>query len=298
MATPRSESIKTSLSDHIGPVRSHHDGGGVDGMIDHYAYMGRVIHKGVEGFLTNDASRGLVLQAHSVKELDNVMTKALNFHLTSAWESSEFAEIAAHLKASQSERHGINPNIHPAVEWAMMAGVNTYMDTSSGLYGALQQVFGPEVACSPNNAAAIDRLSKLNISQFIPYKHTYLDAAADGLPLANIEHFIEQFDVTPDGDIRFKVGFPGNALIPMPAIFDKGVWGAADFLIEGNECMPLKHIPQSTVTIGCPISFDPQQGRQLWALYAEARQVVDRVGEDGTTTRGLGGSAVSAPSNS
>lgn len=293
MATPRSESIKLALSDHVGAVRSHHNAGGVEGKIDHYAYMARVIHAGVEGFFESDYSLAEIAKADSVKALDHVMTSTLLLHLTLALESPEFEELTAHLEASQAERRTINPAYHPSIEWTLIAGVNTYMNTSAGLYSALEESFGVEVASSPTNASIIDRLSKLNISQFIPYKHTYLDNAADS-PMPNVQYFIKQFDKSPSGDVRFKVNFPGNALIPVPATQNKGMWGTEDFLVDGNKTTLLRDIPPDIATVGCPISFDPAQGRQLWALYAEARRTIGDRSAPNASVKSLGGIAASA----
>jgi hypothetical protein len=277
MSNPRAQAAHVAHSDSIEPIRRTE--GDPEGKADHYGYVARVLRRGVDGLINDPSTVSTIQDASTPKGLRDLLFGAVYHHIGEAWQATA-EDLRAHLDASQSHRAKTDVRKWRTVDETLFAGSSTYATSVHGFYGRLKDAFGQDIASLPSNAALLNRIAQLNMDAFMPYYGVYLD---DNEQLRdNGAAFKDQFELRADGTLAFKKDFPGKALVPVNAAKDKGIWSTSDFLVEGSELITLDDIPQTSVAIGCPFTFDLPQGRALWELYATTRRRIDRDLELGT----------------
>jgi hypothetical protein len=281
MSTPRSKAIHLSKSNELHTVPK--DGAAAerdDYKIEHYAYLGRLINTGIRTFFDDDAALTVVTSTSTEASLRGELTHGL-LHSIVDNDASELYEV---LNTSQLRRS------HSDFDLAEMinAGLNTYADNTKAVYDILAANYGHLAARHPSNASILDRLSKLHVTQIPLFAKVYLnDFVEQGEP-NNSHLFLEMIEQAADGGFRFKKGYPENAYIPNGALKLKTNRMSSYVPILGDETLKLKNIELKSVTIGCPISFEPLIGKKLWNLYAQQRYNI-------LLTQDMGSTALKSP---
>jgi hypothetical protein len=250
----------------------------------------------MELFFADESALHRIQNATTTRELNHTFSDSLFASMQRVFLEPELYDTIIALQVSQGSR---GQGHHPAIEGALEGGVGTYMLNADGLYTALHLGLGAEAAHQPENAILLDQVSKLNIDHLSPYSHVFLDADLYEEAPQNLAGFIDQLEQSPRSGYKFKAGFPESALIPVASAQNKGIWSRDDFTLKGDETLRLRDVPTHSVTVGCPFSFEPKDGRKLWALYASSRAGIEqriRLGVEAMNT--TGGSAESAQQTS
>jgi hypothetical protein len=230
--------------------------------IDHYAAIARVLRESTLQYVTNDDTAAVLAASRSAKDLRWNFIDSMTSQVHAVLHSDAFVDIHRGLQQSQSERSAMHWHL---IEESLEAGIHTFINTTETIYDVLAKNLSPDVADSPDSFVLLDRLAKLNINQFIPYRSVYLDTSA------NHKRFLEHLQPYNTG-MSFKPRFPLEAKVPTVLAAANALSGAEAFDLENNPLIRITDIPEERVTIGCPITFYAGQVKELWSLYAGERR--------------------------
>jgi hypothetical protein len=264
MPTPRSQAIHYTRA----------GGGEISGAtesatakIEHYAYMGMVIGPAVDGLMNDARALAAISEAKNLKVLTRQLQRQLTLQLRHVESTEAIRAIMPHIEALHEHRKHMSDIDYSSFNGMLGAGINTFIHTVETIYSRLLSITGDStIASHPNNAAIIDRLSKMNLREFSGYRSIYLvqDDASRPYQAASYAPFETQFEPNPKGGMQFKPGFPASA----PSIISLGQ-REVDYIKRTSE--PPPELP----TIGCPVSFEPHHTKALWELYAANRLRID-----------------------
>lgn len=266
MSTPRAESIAKARNGDYLPITPPSESKDTN-KIDHYAGLALVMREATSRILENDDLRATLHASRSAAELRRVYLDALLKQNSLVLESAAFAHIHAGLQSSQRQRITVDAMVWDRVSDGLDAGTYNFVDTAELVYEALTDRFDSVVAAAPGSARIIDTLAKLNITQFMAYRDTYLSGTG------NWGRFAKHVTITEAG-ARFKPGRPLNATVTNALVMARGVGLISADDYDNGPTIRVADIPPDRVTVGCPVTFYNHQVEGLWTMYAEARHSI------------------------
>lgn len=271
MTTPRAEAIKKS-GENVTIIRDYDSENPLENRIDHYAVLSQVINEGVRIFLSDEQLLSRTAQATSLPGLDAALRNSIYDATMSALKTAAFAAHAQALRESQEARakdgsRDRDIGIH------ILSGAGTFIQTFSLLFHFLESRLGIEVASHKENWRLADRIAKLPMHAFMAYQETYLRHTRHH----NWDELMAQLESGPQGGVRFRSGFPRNALVPesLTRPVTDSEPDDAGFSLDGTvPLIPLHGVVDFETAIGCPVTFTQNNLRGLWSVYAmEAHRI-------------------------
>jgi hypothetical protein len=260
MPTDRSEAIAKYRS-HDATIRSPEQSSEAN-RIDHYGVLGQVINEAVTRYLDSPQTMDLD-KTSSHHELSSELSKAINQFIRVVMTLDEFTPHAHSLDESQYLRHFHDDAKWDRIERSIEAGTNTFVNTFEYITAALSRL-GDETATHPENWRVADKIAKLNIIQFSAYYSTYLTE------YQNWPAMMDHLEINTHGGVSFRPGFPNKARVnPRSLDRTKGFLTHDDFDISADsETIELADIALLEPTIGCPVTFNPENIKRLWEVYS------------------------------
>ena len=288
MTTPRAAAIKIARSHE--PFDANEPIDIETAKIKHYGYLARLFAPGITAFLEEENASDSLNTTTQVGQFHDAFIASLWANIQGLMDTPDFHNAHGGALATLNVRNEVN---FTSITGSLEAGLRTYLAVSSGVYENLALLHGNREAARPENALIVDRISKLNINLLPFYDRAYLPTLIhDWRPESrNLEAFGAQLQKSSDGGWRFKPGYPEAALMPEDLHGRMSQFDETGYRLKGDETIRLKDLEKDDfITVGCPISFEPQQGRELWGLYARHRQRIAQ-------TRGLSQAAITRSSS-
>ncbi len=264
MPTPRSESIEKARDENT-VIREPTAEDDSENKIDHYSVLSQVINSGVDRYLSNPEYHSSIQKATSIYNLDANLGADIEQVVLATLKDEEFKAHHESLITSAEQRLFHNPNSFKTIDKNIIAGIKTFVSSTSYLFHITSTKIGPEVASNKDNWTILDKLAKLNLSAFSAYYRTYF------ITHENYSRFLFQTKISENGGLAFKKGYPKNAPVnyqSTPAF--KGMVNKQSYILnEGRPVTLTKDVPLSHVTVGCPITFEPEVIQKLWNIYAD-----------------------------
>lgn len=273
-STPRAEAIIKAGHGET-TIRKPEVENDTENKIDHSAVLSQVINSGIDRYLSDSEYHLLLQETHSIRHLDANLKFDLRQVILATLKDASFSAHHHSLIESTQARQELQDDSWSSVDAEIKGGVDTYVDAASRIFDFFKSRFGVEEAIHENNWRLLDKLAKLNVDQFAPYRTTYL------VIHQNFSHFREQVKENEDGGFRFLPGFPLNAPVTKASLVsNKGLRNSTEFILnEQNETILLKDIPLRKVTTGCPITFKRDTVIKLWDVYrAQAYRLATQSG--------------------
>lgn len=267
MPTPRFESISKSLQGHD-TIRPYFEGAD-ENKIDRFAVQAQIIDAGAREFLSNRVLYQFLDAVETKQKLDTGFQAALYETLVDTLYQSPFAAHHESLSDSTADLFKTGKAWDPSPEGIILAGVSTFTEVFSNVYGLLERAYGASFAAHPQHWHLADKIAKLHSYQSTAYAQTYLHFSLNWTK--TIDHF--EPDVA-NGSLKFKPGFPESALIPEKVANPATkILSQDDILIKPDTPMTaLSDIPIPSIKIGCPITFYPSTLKNLWEVYSTTRE--------------------------
>jgi len=249
----RETSIRVPISENDNPNK-----------IDHYAVLAQVIDQAVFDFCDDPGYNKSLYSAKTLIEVQERLRHDMEAVVLTALTSEQFINHHQSLSASQEQRVKIDSAKWSNIEQNIAAGSTTFANSFSYLFSILQSHLGTDTASHPDNWRLLDRIAKLNINAFSAYYTTYLSNRD------NWTAFIDQIELTSNGGVQFKPGFPKEAPISVVSTsYYARILTNVDLRIDGTTpLMQLKDVELSDDTIGCPVTFCNENLKKLWEIYA------------------------------
>lgn len=241
----------------------------------HYGYLGKFLHAGVEEFFNlNDTADRRIPTAISDNRLRHTMIEKLCEAFSMVRDHSDMRDIFDQLDASQYQRYLLNPAKYDAILDNMRSGSTTFVNSASSLYDRLEEILPGNDRAIVDAWRVLNDIARLNIHQFLAFRTTYLEA-----PMNEEDEFsFAGLLVTDPNDAsgeppRFLPSMPEEAAIPMHAL-DAHV-SIPLHNPAGDETICLADIMGDS-TIGCPVTFSPEDVKRLWEFYCYKRKQMER----------------------
>ncbi len=272
MPTPRSEAIHLhrQYDEQVSSVTSP-ETSAVQNRIDHYAALGVILDESIEKLAQDNSFHRSLQETESILGLRRSFEDRLSQSVLDILASH--SAIHANLSTSQHERHLQHPHRWPTIEQTISAGSTTAVNTMEAVHEALSSMLGVERASDPDNDTVIDKIAKLSSNQSYAYRLIYLEMSE------HHDDFLQHLDTSGD-HVIFRRGLPQNALIP--AVFGKkyNMLTHTDLLIDGPT-IQLSDVEPDIVSIGCPITFNNDNIKTLWRMYAPHARRLRQAGDLG-----------------
>ena len=264
MATLRSESAAKARSGN-GEIRLATDDSIIENKIDHFGVLAQIIDHGVIDYFKKLPDGSELEMATSLNQLAGTLRGDVSDTVIQTLLSDEFTTHFDNLHNSQLSRHEIGASRWDDVLLSIVAGTTTFMHTFSHIFSLIQRHYDLDTAAHPGNWRIADRLAKLELHQMSAYYTTYVE---------NFRHWpamIEHLAQSDEGGVKFRAGFPDNALVTVPA---SKLSNPDDYYsdpdLAPNQVFVTAKIKDMDKSegIGCPVTFSPEVIRGLWSLYA------------------------------